>query len=297
MELKQLEYYKAIVDAGSFSRAADQIDIAQPALSRCVAQLEQTFGVPLLHRHGRGVRTTEAGLLLYEQACALLHQASRTANLMRDHGNTVQGHITVGMPTSVAQNFAPPLVKAVLLQLPNVRLTVREALSWHLEEQVLSGALDMAVLYDNDPSSPLALFPLSRQPLFLVGPAAESKSRAIKLAALAQLPMVIPSRPHAIRRAVDRALASIGFDLKVVAEIDGTSTILELVAQGLGYAVLTEPTVRLAPRPQRFLLQAISKPAISTQLVLAYAKARPISRAQGAVHEIFKRIVQPMASF
>ncbi len=291
MELKQLEYYLAIVDAGSFSRAAEQIDIAQPALSRCVGQLEKEFGAPLLHRHGRGVRTTEIGLLLYEQASALVHQANRTAGLMRDRGRVVQGHITVGMPTSVAQSFAALLVKAALQQLPNVRLTVREALSWHLEEQVLSGALDMAVIYDNDPTSPLESVRLSQQPLYLVGVAANARSGTIKLAALGQLPIVIPSRPHAIRRAVDDAMASINCELKVVAEIDGISTILELVAEGLGYAVLTEPTVRLAARPQRFFLQEIVKPSIRTQLVLVYAKTRPVSRAQYAVHEIFRTIV------
>jgi LysR family transcriptional regulator, nitrogen assimilation regulatory protein len=290
MELKQLEYYLAIVDTGSFSRAAEQIDIAQPALSRCVGQLEKEFGARLLHRHGRGVRTTEAGLLLYEQASALLHQANRTAGLMRDHGRVIQGHITIGMPTSVAQNFAAPLVKAALIQLPNVRLTVREALSWHLEEQVLSGALDMAAIYDNDSTSPLESFPLSKQALYLVGLADHLKTDTVKLAALAQLPIVIPSRPHAIRRAVDKALATIGFEPKVVAEIDGTSTILELVAEGVGYAVLTEPTVRLAPRPQRFFLQEIVKPNVNTQLVLAYAKVRPVSRAQQAVHEIFRSV-------
>jgi LysR family transcriptional regulator, nitrogen assimilation regulatory protein len=292
MELKQLQYYLAIVDAGSFSRAADQINVAQPALSRCVAQLEKEFGAALLHRHGRGVRATEAGLLLYEQASALLHQAGRTSSLMRDHGRVLQGNVTVGMPTSVAQSFAAPLVKAVLKQLPNIRLTVREALSWHLEEQVLSGALDMAVIYENDPTSPLESFALSQQPLYLVGLASNAKSASIKLSALAQLPIVIPSRPHAIRRAVDNALASIGCEAKVIAEIDGTSTILELVAEGLGYAVLTEATVRLAPRPQRFVLQEIVKPGIKTQLVLAYAKARPVSRAQQAVHELFKKIVR-----
>ncbi len=299
MELKQLEYYAAIVDAGSFSRAADRLGIAQPALSRCVVQLEKEFAVALLHRHGRGVRTTEAGLLLYEHAGALLHQARRTDSLMRDIGSEAVGQVTIGMPTGVAQSFAAALVKAVIQKLPKVRITVREALSWHLEEQVLNGALDMAVFYDNDPTSPLEICTLTRQPLYFVSSAANAKNKgdkqnkvgSIKLSGVAQLPIVIPSRPHAIRRAVDSALAAIGLEPKVVAEIDGTSTILEVVAQGMANAILTEPTIRLASRPERFVSQEIISPSLSTQLVLAYAKARPVSRAQSQVHELLKQIV------
>jgi LysR family transcriptional regulator, nitrogen assimilation regulatory protein len=305
MELKQFEYFLAIVDSGSFSRAAEKLAIAQPALSRCVALLEQEFDSQLLHRHARGVRTTEAGALLYEQARGIVFQAERTKRLIQERGEALSGVVSIGLPTSVAQACAAAVVHAVRSTLPHVQLVVRESLSWHLEEQLINGSLDIALLYDHDPASPLVTQTVSQQALFLVSKTASKKgldlsdSRAAKgtqtkrnqtvsLAEIAQVGLLIPTRPHAIRRTIDMAFEKLGLNALIVAQIDGTATILELVADGLGCAILTAPTVELAARPERFELRQIRKPSLQTQMSIATSRVRPITRVQQAVFEIVR---------
>src|SRR5271154_820602 len=102
MQLRHLRYFVKIVEAGSFSRAAATIHVAQPALSQQMAELEERLGVILLHRSARGVRPTAAGDVLYREACSILRQMEKLPGIVRSTSGEAVGAVSLGMSSTLA---------------------------------------------------------------------------------------------------------------------------------------------------------------------------------------------------
>ncbi|TAG73049.1 MAG: LysR family transcriptional regulator [Burkholderiales bacterium] len=286
MDIKQLQYFVRIAELGSVSRAADALAVAQPALSRQVRLLEVELGVSVFIRHGRGVRLTESGKTLYEHALGILHQCDRTRALMQHTSHEVAGKVAVGLPPSLCKLLAAPLLSSLQRRHPGIRVTVREGLSSHLMEWLLGGSLDCALVYNAVVTPEIIAKPLGIEPRWLVSSKLNSLHRKrLNLEALAALPLILPSRPHATRLNVDRALADIGKVANVVAEVDGVPAILELVRGGFGHAVLPLAAVKASGNASDFVTTALSGHAIESKLSLVTAARRPESNAQRAVSE------------
>jgi LysR family nitrogen assimilation transcriptional regulator len=278
MELRQLESLVAIADSGSFSRAALLLNLAQPSLSRQVAQLEAELGQRLLVRHGRGVQLSPAGEAFLVHARGLLDTARRAKGAMQDLGDNPAGRITVGMPPRVALALSVPLVRAFRARFPRAVITVLEGLSLALREQLLAGRLDLALLFDPPPAPQLACEPLLRERLRLVAPPRSRLPARVGLAALTGYPLVLPSPPNALRDLLDSALAPRGVALNVLAEVGAVQTLLALVREGVGCTVLPDSALALAGPDARLVHAPIGPPAVWNRLVLATALARPGSR-------------------
>jgi len=277
MDLRQLEYFVGVVDAGSFSRAAVALNLAQPTLSRQVGLLETELGQRLLVRTGRGATATEAGEVLLVHARSMLASAQRAREELRDMQASPGGRVTIGLPPRVALAVSAVLVQRFRERFPRAVITVVEGLSLHLREWLLGGRLDMALLFDPAPSPQLALRTLMREPLLLVAaPGGPKLPPRVSLPALARYPMVLPSAPNAIRSLLDANLRPRGVQLQVVAEVGAVQTVLALVAQGVGCTVLPESALAQGvPTLQR---ASIGPPAIRNSLVLATPLARPATR-------------------
>jgi LysR family nitrogen assimilation transcriptional regulator len=287
MDLKQLEYFVRVAELGSFTRAAIELDVAQPALSRQVRLLEVELRQNLLVRNGRGAVPTEAGKLLLEHGRGILHQVERAREDLGRLRGGLAGRVAVGLPSSVARALTVPLTRAFREQLPEARLSISEGLSGALQEGLASGRLDIAVLYNAQPSRELDLAPLLEEELVLVrarppGLHEDPPPGAIALAEVATLPLVIPTRPNAIRMHVEAEMADIGCRPNVVLEIDGVSAILDLVLDGAGCAILSRNAVLNSARPSAYAMQAIGNPPLRIRLSLATSLQRPATPVQKA---------------
>lgn len=276
MDLRQLASLVAIAEGGSISRAALALNLAQPSLSRQIAQLEAELGQRLLVRTGRGVAPTAAGEALLVHARAILEIAQRARDELQDLGTEPTGRITVGLPPRVAAGLAAPLIQRFRQRFPKATITVSEGLSLGLRESLAAGRLDLALLFDPAPSPQLTYEPLQRERLLLVAPPASRLPARVALATLPDYPMVLPGAPNAIRGLLDSVLAPRGIALNVLAEAGAVQTVLRLVAEGIGCTVLPEGALPTAGPP---LPRApIGPPAIWNRLVLAWPLARPGSR-------------------
>ena len=250
MDLKQLEYFVRVAELGSFTRAAIELDVAQPALSRQVRLLEVELRQNLLVRNGRGAVPTEAGKLLLDHGRGILHQVERAKEDLGCLRGGLAGRVAVGLPTSVARVLTVPLTRAFREALPEARLSISEGLSAQLQEGLISGRLDIVVLYNAQPSRELDITPLMEEDLLLVrrrppGLQEDPPPGPIPLAEVAQLPLVIPTRPNAIRMHVEAEMADVGARPNVVLEIDGVSAILDLVLDGAGCATSSSMAARV----------------------------------------------------
>jgi LysR family transcriptional regulator, nitrogen assimilation regulatory protein len=287
MDLKQLEYFVRVAELGSFTRAAVALDVAQPALSRQVRLLEVELRQNLLTRNGRGAAPNEAGKLLLEHGRGILHQVERAREELGRVRGALAGRVAIGLPPSVAKAMAVPLIREFRQRMPEATLSISEGLSVAMHESLATGRLDIALLYNASPSPDIELTPLLEEPLFLVqrqtGKAQPAKPRPIPLREVANLPLVIPSRPNTIRMLVEGEMANLGCRPKVALEVDGVAAILDLVEDGAGSAVLSRNAVATSARPQAFALRPISAPVLRSKLAMAMSSQRPATLTQKAM--------------
>jgi len=295
VELKQLEYFVQVAELGSFTKAAAVLRVAQPALSRQVRRLEIELRQTLLIRNGRGVSTTEAGKRLLAHGRGILHQVGRAREEIDDVKGAPVGRVIVGMPPTIAKLLAVPLVNAFRTHLPRGVLSIVEGLSVSMQEWLQMGRIDVALLYNPVKSAAVDIVPFIEEDLFVIGPKRRSATaRPIAVRDLPGFPLIIPSRPHAIRMQVETQLAEIGTRPLVALEIDGVDAILGLVEHGHGFAVLTLNAIRASGRPDAYQSRPIVRPRLRSQLALAVSAQRaptPLQRATLSLLKDFGRKV------
>jgi LysR family transcriptional regulator, nitrogen assimilation regulatory protein len=283
VELKQLEYFVHVAELGSFTKAAALLQVAQPALSRQVRRLEVELKQTLLLRNGRGVTTTEAGKRLLAHGRGILHQVGRAREEVEGVKGAPVGRVAVGMPPTIAKLLTVPLVNEFRNRLPRGVLSIVEGLSASIQEWLLIGRIDLALLYNPVTSPAVDTVPFLEEELFLIGPRrGQVRARSVAMRDLPSFPLIIPSRPNAIRMQVETQLARIGARPSVALEIDGVDAILGLVADGHGFAVLTLNAVRATGKPDTYQARPIVKPRLRSQLALAVSAQRPATAIQRA---------------
>ncbi len=259
MELRQLRYFVRVVELGSISRAALDLQLVQSALSQQISRLESELSARLLQRTSKGATPTEAGLAFFREAqLALRHvdQAARAARQAR-----LSGTVSVGLAPTTASVLGVPLMQAMRERYPDVRLHMVESLSGHLATMLNTRQLDLAVLFDTDPARRWSVTPLLEEKLFLIrsrhGLPAKTPAR-MRMAQLAGLPLILPSGPHGLRSTLDAAFARAKVTPTLLTEIDSLAMLMDAVDAGLGCTL--QPWAALGRFPdaqQRFHLAEI----------------------------------------
>jgi LysR family transcriptional regulator, nitrogen assimilation regulatory protein len=283
MDLKQLEYFVSVADLGSFSRASRLLDVAQPAISRQVRALEVELRQTLLLRNGRGAVPTEAGRRLLAHARSILQQVERARAEVDGMKDAAVGHVTIGLPPTLARLHTAPLVREFRRRFPQATASIVEGLSVDVIEWVTIGRADIGILYNARPTPAVEIEPLAEEELCLIGSAANAvPARTVRLRDLPRYPLIIPNRPHAIRTLVESRLAALGLRPQVALEIDAISAIIDLVAEGQGYAILAARAVPPGEIEQRLQVRPIVQPALKSSLALALSAVRPTTPIQKA---------------
>lgn len=291
MQLRHLRYFVKIVEAGSFSRAAATIHVAQPALSQQIADLEARLGVPLLHRSARGARPTAAGEVLYREAVGIIRRIEELPALVRSTDGEVAGAVTLGMSSTLAASLAGPLMEACRATWPKVQLRFAAADSLTLRRRVETGQLDIGVLFEDDFPPGVDRLKLFRQILFLIRRRDPAAPAAVTLDALAAMPLILPAHPNITRSLIDRAFLAAGLQPEISAETDVLPNMLSAVQTGLGGTII--PKGDFSDIAGHANLQAIPiTPALYLTASVAVAGRAPPSRAVEAVRALLAELVE-----
>ena len=294
MRYRQLRYFCKIVECGSFSRAAATIHVAQPALSQQIAELEAQIGVELLQRSARGVRATRAGEVLYREALGILRQMDQIPSLVRSDGGGVEGSVSLGIVSILGPRVATAIVAACREALPKVTLKLVALDSASLRERVEAQSSGHGHRVRERPVVARA------RPTTLVPPAAlfhrtatlqGAPSGSFSLAQLAELPLVLPSRPNVVRVLLDDALKSAGLSPTIVAEFDDAPSLLAAVRAGLGGVIL--PTGNLTDIGGGDLsAPALIEPPLYLTASIVSDSDTPLSRAGEALRALLIELVR-----
>jgi LysR family nitrogen assimilation transcriptional regulator len=292
MDLKQLEYFVAVVDLGGFTRASRLLGVAQPAISRQVRGLEVELRQNLLLRNGRGAAPTEAGKRLLVHARSILQQVERARREVDEVKGAPVGPVVLGLPPTLARAQTAPIVREFRRRFPKASISIVEGLSVNILEWVVVGRVDVGVLYNPAPSPAIDLKPLLEEPLCLISRRTTRRVAAtVRLRDLPDYALIIPSRPHAIRALVEARLATIGARPQVALEVDAIGAILELVAEGQGHAVLSPRAMNAADVARKLVARPIVKPALTSSLAIAVSAQRPPTPVQDAAVALVRELV------
>ena len=293
MTLSQLRYFLAAIQAGSISKAAMQVRVAQPALSQQLALLESEFGQALFMRHARGVTPTEAGRRLGERAIEILRQVDLTYDELAVDTASPVGAVALGMATAFNMAFSVEVLMQTKRRFPRIRLHLVESMSGFLREWTERGRIDLSVIYETPPSPGLHTEVLGVEELFLVALPAMARRLGgmVPFDSLPQLPLVLPGQAHGLRALLDRRAAEAGFVLTVPFEVDSTYTIKGLVAVGAGCSILSAHAVRDEVAAGTLATIPIGPPGISRSVQLATGQGRRTDPSVAAVAGVIREVI------
>ncbi|MCZ8546543.1 LysR substrate-binding domain-containing protein [Mesorhizobium qingshengii] len=296
-DLRQLQLFTAVAEFGSFSRAAVALSVSQPVLSRQIKSLEESVGIALLYRNGRGIVLTEAGKLLQSYATAILEQSSRAASELGALRSNPRGAIVLGMPPSVGVVLTAPLVQHFREQFPQVSMRVVEGFSGHLLEWLVMGKIDVAVLYNAPRMNNLLAEPILRDELFLLGAKDDPcklGSSPVDAAVVSKIPMILPARPHGLRVLLDQIFGSVGIEPKIEVEVEAMPSTLRLVEAGMGYTILSYSSCHDLVAEGRISYWRIQNPSIERELLLATSSQRPTTTVIRALTTLIRDEVRAL---
>lgn len=294
MNLRRLKYFVKIVDVGSLTQAADLLHIAQPALSQQLATLEGEVRQQLLLRTKRGVTPTEAGKVLYRHAQLILRQCDHAMTDMQAASRGLSGSVSIGLaPGTMAATLALPVLRTLRARHPGIVPYLNENYGTALSELVMSGRMDLAVLYGGrNQVHGLAFLPLLREPMVLVGPPSlAAPAETVPVSEAAGYDLYLPRAYNFVRKFVDEAFASLGLAPRVVAEIESASTLEAVISEGLGATIVPASLARTLVVNCGAWQSRIVEPDIEAPLALVQSDHLPLSEPAQAAKEILLELV------
>jgi DNA-binding transcriptional LysR family regulator len=271
VQFQQLTYFVAVARTRNFTRAAADVGVAQPSLSKQVRVLENSLGTPLFVRQAGGIELTSAGEALLPHAQRILLDVESAQRAVHEVAGLRRGRVRLGATPSICDGLLPEVLTRFHEMHPLIELEVQEGGSRVLTDELTQGRLDLALLITPLPEArpDLEEVPLRRARLVLAAPADDPFPDEVPVAALRDLPLVMFREGYDLRETTLRACAEAGFEPTISVEGGEMLSVLRFVEAGLGYAVV--PEMVLASRPA--LRQVgLREPGLSRQISLAHRR-------------------------
>jgi DNA-binding transcriptional LysR family regulator len=317
MELHQLEYFVAVAEEASFTRAASRVHVAQPGVSAQVRRLESELGQRLLDRSGRSVRLTEVGTAVLPFARAALDAVANARLAVDELAGLIRGQVTVGMVSGCALPILAELLASFHQVYPGVSIALTEQNSDRLIELLKAGPLDLALIgAAGDATADVETAVIVEEELVVLVDASHplaagaamstsgsAASGAVTLKALRDVPLISLPRGTGVRMALDAACAEAGFTPTIIFEASALPMVAQLATQGLGLAVVPASTANAAnttnaanaaaaePGPR---ILHITSPQLRSRLELAWNSAPPANPAARVLVEHAQRFLRQL---
>ena len=237
MNFQQLRYFSSVAQHGSLSRAAENLRIAQPALTRQVQLLERELGVVLFVRRARGVALTEAGKILLNRCETVLRSVERVKSELGDLGLQPRGTIRIGCTPGLTDHLAVEAVSSFMTKWPDVKIHLQEHPSDILRKAVLSEELDTAILTAKEPHSELATQHLFDERIHLFGQVGSLDKCPVNLQTISDRKLILARRSLTTREVIEKLFAEKNIQPQIIMETDSILAIARMVSRGAGFTV------------------------------------------------------------
>jgi len=291
-ELRQIEYFVAIADTGSFSKAATQLGISQPVLSRQVRLLEEELRTQLFFRNGRGVDLTRSGEVFLDFAKATVTRAKQVQREILCLDDEPGGEVTIGAVPSFCSMFVGRLISTAAERYPGIKINIREGMSGTIVDWLQNGRIDIGTVYNTSQFGPVVTEPFFTEQLFV------ARAWSPQLAAtpvisgpeLAGLPMALPHPNHGLRWLLDQKLDRSEVKLDIRYELDSVHAIKQLVMNTGVASILPYGAMAMEIENCAIIATPLVKPTICRTMAMATA-SNNLDRGTRAIAALLAEVV------
>ena len=298
MTLRQLKYFVEIARNRNFSRAAEHLHVAQPALSQNIAALEDELGTKLFERHARGIELSRAGHRLFDRAVGLLAQFDALKDLVADRESRPSGHVRLSVAGSLASVVFAPVLSDLREHFPRIELTATEALSYEVRTQVESGRAHVALMPSASDIEGMEWLPVFEERFMFFGAyeLMADQPDPVQFVDVARRPLAGPDRAHDLRRVIERAANAMDCELDMRYELNSPPMIVAIVKEGLAFAILPNSACVEAVAAKAIAGRAVVAPELTRVQGLVWRKDRAPTPAAAAVRDTVARVVREMVA-
>jgi LysR family nitrogen assimilation transcriptional regulator len=294
--MRQLEYFVRVCETGSITKAAQALNVAQPAMGLQIRTLEEELGVQLLVRTPRGTATTDAGEILLEEARVILNRVRELRRRLREADTAAQRPVILGMTPSLTTLLTGRLLSALAVEAPRIKLQIFEEFSHILIEGVDRGQLDMALAY----SVPADRFPnrepLLREVLFFVccPGSAFDQPGPLPFSDLAKAEFVMPSERDLVRLRVEETLLRNSLTLNITFQVQSSQAMKDVIARGMACGVLPYGTIAKELAAKTLVARPIVDPPIVRELFAVWPADKIPTRDERKVLAVIKDLLRSL---
>lgn len=292
MDYRQIQYFVVLYEERSVTRAASRLNIVQPALSMQVARLEEELGRQLFVRSNRGMVPTAHATQMYGRFVPVLAEFERARAELLETGGELAGHARIGLPASIAQDVLPAALAEFSRRFPRVTVSVTEAYSEALVQAVTSGQLDTAIVNKPRRLALKSTAVLDEEFVLATGPGHRRLAEKVPLREVAKLKLVLPTRQHGLRTALEGFADAAGLRLDCALEIDSLPAIAQVVEQGELATLLPRTALRSRLAEERLRAHRVVRPVLRRQLIAVSHPTRPVPPPAASLLEMLVRHLQ-----
>lgn len=295
INLRQLRYFCKVVELGNMTRAADHLNVAQPALGLQIRQLEDDLGSPLLIRHSRGVEPTPAGLTLFERAQKILTLVEETRAEMLALRGTLSETVRLGITPSIMSLIGYDLLVESRQELRQVFLSVTEELGYALVDAMKRGELDLALVYEVEDEPGLSARPIFEEELLFVTARGDVPPGPISFADALGHTLILPCARDLVRKLIDSAASSRGVKLQLAFEVNSPAAIKTMVLREGASTIVPYGAVADEIRAGRLHGRRIARPEIVRRLYLVRLAGARAFQQEAAIEAFMQRMIEKLA--
>lgn len=294
VSLRQLRVFLAVAEHRSFSRAGDVIGLTQPAVSRCIRELENEIGIKLLDRTTREVLLTAEGTGLVGEVGRLLDELETTLQAARNVGEQRRGRVRVASSPTISANLMPACVARSLKRYPQISLVLHDQVQRLTIQSVLTGEVDFGVIVDPQSADELHTETIMEDPFCLILPQTHPLARKVSVhwAELDRQKLVLLDYASGSRPLIDQELARHGVSYTVVQELGHPTTVFRMLQTGIGISVMPRLALPL-PESSGLTMRPLA-PEVNRQIMLARRRNRSLSPAAEVVWALVRQMAKEL---
>lgn len=287
MDIKQLLYFKTIVEEGNITSAAKKLRMAQPPLSQQLKLFEDELGVKLIERGSRKVKITDAGKILYKRAKQILDLTNTTIKEIDDFQSGLKGTLSIGTVSSSGTALLTTRLKDFHNTFPKVRFEIHEGNTYELIELLNSGIIEIAIVRTPFKDDGFQCLYLDDEPMIAVTESSfnfRGKEDVISFSELKDKPLIIYRR---FEKLINSICHTEGFDPNIFCINDDARTTLLWAAAGLGIAIVPKSALNLV-MSENLNFKVINESALTTRIAAIWIRDKYLSSVARSFLEVFK---------
>ena len=294
--LRQLHVFQSVAGTRNFSRTGDAVGLTQPAVSRCITELEAQLGLTLLNRTTREVTQTDAGQRQSARLPRVLEDLENTLLDVREMATERRGRVRVASSPTLSANLMLDCIAQAHSALPGLELVLLDRIQTAVLASVLSGEVDFGVVIDPGERETLACETILTEPFCLACPPGHrlARKRQVRWADLQGEALVLLDHESGSRRLIDRALAEHSVQCTVAQEVGHPTTIFRMLDAGLGISVI--PTLAIPPEGLPQLAVRPLLPRINREIMLVHRRNRALSPVAQAAWDLVRDVAAQRAN-